>query len=110
MVINEDQMMRSRIRFIMLLLALVIPVAVFAGDTAEQILTQAKAISKKAGSLQGGWVTTEKLIKKAESAMKKGDGSKALALAKKAKYEAELSLKQAEDQLANWAEPSYIKR
>ncbi len=80
-----------------------------AADTdAQQAIDAAKAAHKKADSLQGGWVSTDKLIKKAEEASAKGDGDKALKLAKKAQKEAELAHAQAEYELKNWAPPPYL--
>lgn len=81
-----------------------------AAESAQNVLIETKILYKKAGKLQGAWVTTEKLIKNAEAALKKGNKVKALKLAKKARLEAGLSIKQSEDQIKNWAEPSYIER
>ena len=91
-------------------LGLIVASALHAGESATDVLKEAKVTFKKADNLQGAWVTTEKLIKKAESALKKGDSKKALKLANKARTEANLSLTQAQDQLKNWSEPSYIER
>lgn len=81
----------------------------FAADTADAVLNEAKGLFKQANDLQGAWVTTEKLIKEAEQALKKGDQKTALQLAKKAKMEADLSITQAKEQVKNWAEPPYVR-
>lgn len=79
-------------------------------ESVNDVLKETKALYKKADKLQGAWLTTGKLIKKAEAALKKGNKAKALKLAKKAKTEARMSIAQAEEQATKWAEPSYIKR
>ena len=81
-----------------------------AGDAkeAQQAIAGAKAAQKKADSIQGGWVTTDKLIKKAEQAAANGDHTRALSLAKKAKLEAESAFAQADYELKNWSPPAYI--
>jgi hypothetical protein len=81
-----------------------------AAESANKVLKETKLLYKKADQLQGAWTTTGKLIKKAESALKKGNKAKALKLAKKANIEVKMSITQAEEQAKNWAEPSYIKR
>ncbi len=79
-----------------------------AGD-AGSILAQAKKDFEQAVALQGGWTSTEKLIKDAEDALKANDAQKAEVLAKKAQREAQLSLTQAQGQQKGWSEPPYIK-
>ncbi|MDH5409473.1 MAG: hypothetical protein OEY00_12750 [Gammaproteobacteria bacterium] len=96
------------IAIIGLLSVMVVPVQ--AAASASAVLAEAKQLFKKADKMQGAWVTTDKLIKKAEAAMKKGDKKAALKLATKAKQEAQLSITQAEEQLKNWSEPSYIRQ
>ena len=81
---------------------------VTAGETAGAVLAEAKAMYKKADNLQGAWVTTEKLIKQAEKALKNNNKNIALQLAQKARKEARLSYTQASDEAQNWSEPSYI--
>ena len=81
-----------------------------AAESVHDVLQETKALYKKADKLQGAWVTTGKLIKKAEAALKKGKKRSALKLAKKAKKEALMSIVQAEAEATKWAEPSYIKR
>ena len=81
-----------------------------AAESINDVLQETKVLQKKADKLQDAWLTTAKLIKKAEAALKKGSKEKALKLAKKAKLEAKMSIAQAEDQAKKWAEPSYIKR
>lgn len=95
------------IAIICLLSAMVMPVQ--AAASADAVLAEAKQLFKKADKMQGAWVTTAKLIKKAEAAMKKGKKKEALKLATKAKQEAQLSIDQAEEQMKNWSEPAYIR-
>jgi len=90
-----------------LLAGLVLPLQ--AVESASATLAEAKQLFNKADKMQGAWITTAKLIKKAEAAMQKGDSKAALKLATKAKKEAQLSIAQAEEQLKNWSEPSYIR-
>ncbi len=73
-----------------------------------QAITEAKAAQKKADALEGGWVSTDKLIKKAEQAAAKGDNKKALQLAEKAKKEAKLAQAQAEHEQKHWTPPPYL--
>lgn len=102
--------MKKNINFIILLsvVFLFCPLTQ-ATESVNDVLEETKALYKKADKLQGAWVTTGKLIKKAEVALKKGNKAKALKLAKKAKTEARMSIAQAEEQATKWAEPSYIK-
>ena len=81
-----------------------------AKENADKILSETKELYKQAVKLQGAWVTTDKLIKNAQKAIKEGDQVTALKLAKKAKVEALLSIEQAEHQAKHWAEPAYIRR
>ena len=81
-----------------------------AAESAKSVITETKILFKKADKLQGAWITTGKLIKKAEVALKKGNKAMGLNLAKKARLEAKMSIVQAEEQAKIWAEPSYIER
>ncbi len=83
---------------------------IHAAESISDVLKETKMLYKNAAKLQGAWVTTGKLIKKAEAALKKGDKSTATKLANKARTEAKLSIAQAEEQAKNWTEPSYIER
>ena len=87
----------------------VVPATVTA-DAPEAVLNEAKALFKQANDLQGAWISTEELIKKAEEALKKGDNNAATQLAIKAREEAQASVLQANDQLKNWSEPPYIRQ
>jgi len=103
--------MRNKISFITLLgIVLLFCPAIQAAESANDVLKETKALYKKAAKLQGAWVTTGKLIKKSEAALKKGSKAKALTLAKKARSEARMSIAQAEEQARKWAEPAYIER
>ena len=77
---------------------------------ASEVIVQAKEKFKQAVLLEGGWTSTDKLIKQAEAALKKGDKQTAVRLALKAKREAELSYNQAVDQKEHWSEPPYIRQ
>lgn len=102
--------MNIKITFITLLgVAFLFCMSAQAAESVNDILKETKVLYKKADKLQGAWVTTGKLIKKAEAALKKGDKSNALKLAKTARLEAKLSVAQAEDQVKHWAEPPYIE-
>ena len=77
---------------------------------AEAAIAAAAKAQKKASSIPGGaWVTTDKLIKKAKEAAKKGDHAKAVKLANRAAHEAELAHKQAKYEEKNWAPPPYLR-
>lgn len=102
--------MKKKITIIILLgIAFLFTPVLHAEESVSDVLIETKALYKKADTLQGAWTTTGKLIKKAEAVANKGDKSKALTLAKKARQEARLSIAQAEEQAKNWAEPAYIK-
>ena len=75
----------------------------------QKAIQEAKAAYKKADSVQGAWVNTPKLIKKAEAVAAKGDKAKALKLAAEAKKQAELGYAQAVHERANWSPPPYIR-
>lgn len=76
----------------------------------KEAIQAAKASFEKAVAAQGGWVSTTKLLKDAELSAAKGDKQKALALAREAKQEAELSYAQMENQKKNWSEPHYLSQ
>ena len=84
---------------------------VHAGETggAAQAILEAKAANAKADSIQGAWVTTSGLIKKAEAAAAKGDEAAAIEYAAKAKKEAELAYAQAAYEQENWSPPPYAR-
>lgn len=103
--------MKNKITFISLLgVVFLFSPLTQAAESVNDVLKETKVLYKKAVKLQGAWISTGKLIKKAEAVLKKGDKAKALVLAKKARSEAGMSIAQAEDQVKNWAEPSYIER
>lgn len=74
----------------------------------RQAIAAAKAAQKKADSLQGGWVTTDKLIKQAEKASAASEKERALQLAEKARKEAELAYAQADHERKHWSPPPYL--
>ncbi len=80
-----------------------------AGEDAGKALKAAVAAQKKADGLEGGWRSTDKLIKKAKKALAKGDKATAMKLANKAKVEAELAYKQAEHERKHWSPPPYAR-
>lgn len=81
-----------------------------AGPSVEEAIAEAKALQQRADSIQGGWMTTDELIAKAEAALAQGDRAQALARANQAKKEAELAYQQAEEQRRNWSPPPYLSR
>jgi hypothetical protein len=83
---------------------------VAARPSAEEAIDEAKALQQRADSIQGGWMTTDELIAKAEAALAQGDRAKALALANQAKNEAVLAYRQAEEQRHNWSPPPYLSQ
>lgn len=80
-----------------------------ANGEVKTAIQEAQAAYKKADSVQGGWSSTPKLIKKAEAAAAKGDKEKALKLAAAAKKEADLGYKQAVHEKEHWAPPPYLR-
>ena len=101
----------TKMRLVAAGLCLGMVVSVQAGTNGEvqQAIEEAKVAYKKADSVQGAWVNTPKLIKKAEKAAAKGDMAKALKLAREAKQEAELGYKQAVYERDNWSPPAYLR-
>ncbi len=61
---------------------------------ALQAIAEAEAAIKEAKALHWIWRDTEKFLKKAKKAAKKGDNAKAIKLARKAKEQAELAVNQ----------------
>jgi len=62
-------------------------------------ISAAEAAVKKADSIDGLWRdTSSKFLKDAQAAAAKGDDAKALKLAKKAKFQAEMGYQQAKSQ------------
>lgn len=91
------------------ILALSVHAKVTAGETdVQQTIAAAKAAQEKADSLQGAWVTTDKLIVQAEKANADGEREKALQLAQKAQKEAELAYAQADYERKHWSPPPYL--
>lgn len=82
---------------------------VLADPNLQEAIAEARKAQDKAASLEGGWVTTDKLIQQAEAAFAKGEDEEAVALAEKAKREAELAYAQAKDELEHWSVPPYVK-
>jgi nucleoid-associated protein YgaU len=70
------------------------PEPVAKSSAAADAIAAAKAAIAKAKALGWIWRDTEKFLKKAEAAAKKGDDKKAIKLANKAKFEAETAIKQ----------------
>jgi len=64
-------------------------------DDYQAALAAAKAAQEKAVSVDGEWRDVEKLIKKAELAAEKGDIGTAVKLAEQARFESEMSYRQA---------------
>lgn len=74
-----------------------------------KVLDEAKTFFKEAVKLQGGWTSTQKMIKKADVLLAKGDVDKASKVATAAREQAKLSLERVKVNNANWAPPPYIK-
>lgn len=72
-------------------------------------IAAAKSAQKQADALKGGWVTTDKLIKRAEKALAAGKKQEAAKLAEKALREAKLAKAQAEHEHARWSPPPYLR-
>ena len=92
-----------------LCLAMAAAVQAETGGDVQKAIEGAKAAYEKADSVQGAWVNTPKLIKKAEAAAAKGDDAKALKLATEAKKEADAGYAQAVHEKENWAPPPYLR-
>lgn len=103
--------MKKLLYLVCLLIFTTMSIGVHASSEAEaqKAIAAAKAAQIKADALQGGWVTTDKLIKKAEKALTKGDSKKALMLARKAAREAEMARTQAAHEQKNWSLPPYAR-
>jgi len=77
--------------------------------TVQQAIAAAKAAQKEADALQGGWRSTDALIKKAEKLATEGERNKALEVADKARREAGLARAQAEHERQHWSPPPYAQ-
>lgn len=94
---------------IMAIVVLSVHVSTQAGETeVQEAIAAAKAAQKMADSLQGAWVTTDKLIEQAEKANDEGEKERALKLANKAQREAELAYAQADHERKHWSPPPYL--
>ena len=67
-------------------------------ESVNALIKEATAENKKAASMGGLWRDANKMIKKANAALEKGDTKKATKLAKKAKEQGKLGQMQAKDQ------------
>ena len=94
---------------VVLYLGMAVSAAAQTGDEAKKAIAEAKSAYTKADKVEGAWVSTSKLIKKAEKAAAKGDMEAAINSAQNAKKEAELSYAQAIDQRDNWSPPPYVR-
>jgi hypothetical protein len=79
------------------------------GGDVQKAIDEAKAAYEKADSVQGAWIDTPKLIKKAEEAAAEGDDAEALKFAAAAKKEADAGYAQAVHEKENWAPPPYLR-
>lgn len=97
-------------RLIMIIILIGANTPVWAADEqkVQQAIHDAKQAFEKAVAAQGGWESTSKLLKDAQLNATKGDSTKALELANRAKREAELSYTEAMNQNKNWSEPDYL--
>jgi hypothetical protein len=103
--------MKKRLGLACLLIFMIPTAGIHAGNETDvqKAITAAKAAQKKADDLQGGWVSTDALIKQAEKAAAKGDNKTAMELASKARREAELAHAQAEYERQHWSPPPYAQ-
>lgn len=106
-------MRKTRLLVAGLCLAMVAAVQAQAGDKpsgdVQKAIDEAKAAYEKADSVQGAWVNTPRLLKKADEAAAKGDDAKALKLAAAAKKEADAGYAQAVHEKEHWAPPPYLR-
>lgn len=81
-----------------------------AGDqkAAQAAITTAEAAQKKAASVESEWRDTGKIIKQAQTAMKKGNFNEAIELANKAERQGQNGYQQAVSQ-KELKMPSYLK-
>jgi hypothetical protein len=74
----------------------------------EAALAEANAEVKKAKAANGAWRDMGKFLKQADEAAKAGDYAKAIKLADKVKFQAQMGQKQAAAE-ANVGNPAYLK-
>lgn len=104
----------DQMAFILLFVAILMPVAAFAEQPAitaqqfAQLLEQAKAARKKASAVDGEWRDVAKTITAAEQAARQGDLKTAEKLAAKAKLQSEMGYQQAVAQKGNVKHPSIL--
>lgn len=82
--------------------ALTVAFGVQAGASVEATIADAVAANKQAKSLGHEWNVTGKAIKAAQEALKAGNLEEAMKLAAHAKYMAEASIYQADDEAKAW--------
>jgi len=99
-------------RLIMIAVLLGCSAPLWAADESQvkQTIEEAQQAFDKAVALQGGWDSTAKLLKDALLSLSKGEPDQALALAVRARREAELSYTQVTNQRKNWSEPEYLRK
>lgn len=102
-------MLKKLLFSLLLSTCLLSPVWAADKQQAAKVIDEAKSLLQEAIKLQGGWTSTQKMIKKAEDMLAKGHADKAFKLAGKARDEAKLSLRQAQEQNKNWAPPPYLQ-
>lgn len=103
--------MKKRFSLAFLLIFMIPAAGVYANSAADvqKAIAAAKTAQNKADDLQGGWISTDALIKQAEKVAAKGDNKKALELAAKARREAGLAQAQAEHERQHWSPPPYAE-
>lgn len=83
-------------------LALTVALGAQAGSSVESLIAEAVEANKQAKALGHEWNVTGKAIKAAEAALKEGKTEEAMKLAAHAKYMAEASIFQGEDEARTW--------
>lgn len=92
------------------IMAGIISNSALAGDqkAAQAAVAAAETAQKKAASVEGEWRDTGKIIKQAQTAMKKGNFNEAIELANKAERQGKYGYEQAVSQ-KELKMPSYLK-
>ena len=100
--------MRNQI--LILFIGLLLSPAAWCEDDAAAILKAAKTAFAEAVALEGGWTSTQDLIKESEKLLSSGAKDQALPLARQARQEAELSRERARALKDSWSVPKYLSK
>ncbi len=102
--------MRKHLLAVAIATELLLSSTAWGADDAGGILKEAKTVLDEAVSLEGGWTSTQDLIKESEQQLQSGAKDQALKLAKQALAEAKLSLERARELNKNWSVPKYLTK